>query len=193
MSFADRVLAGLGPTFTAQAGPLLADLVGALVSEIEATDELLQPAVGGWAGAFDLTTTPDPTWLGRLTGTPLPGGLTLAEQRAYILARPNWRRGTPAALLAAVAATLTGTRNVEITERDGSPWQLTIHTFEAETPDPDASLAAALTQKPVGIVLDYEVVAGANYQHFRDIHGPTFAADAVRFPTPFDMYTHIPE
>lgn len=200
MSVADRVLEGLGPAFRAAAGPLLPDMVTALVSEDEPADQLIQPAdpdapswIRWWPAAFDLDGTPDPVWLGQLIGTAVPGGLTLEEQRAYIADRPAWRRGTRAALLAAVQSTLTGLKRVTIDERDGSAWQLTVSVYEAETPDPDAALAAALSQKPVGIVLDFQVLEGATYAHMTAEHGPTYADEAAEFPTYADAISHLPE
>jgi hypothetical protein len=200
MSFATRVLDGLGPAFRAAAGDLLPGLVDALSAGIDRADQLIQPAdpdapswILWWPAAFDLDHTPDPAWLGNTTGTEIPGGLTATQTRDLIRDHGSWRRGTPAALLAAVQATLIGTRQVEITERNGSPWQLRVLVYAAETPDPDATLAAILSQKPVGIVLDFVVAAGATFQHFIDVHGPTFDDDQAAFPLFVDASTHIPE
>lgn len=193
MTVAERVLAGLGPALRDQAGPVLEDLVDALTSELNTIDQLLQPTEDGWAGAFDLDTTPAPAWLGNTTGTRVPGGLTVDQQRAYVLARPSWRRGTPAAMVAAVRATLTGLQRVTVDERDGSPWRLTVTVYAAETPDEAATLAAALSQKPVGIVLTLQVAQGASYAHMTALHGPTYADEAAEFPTYGDAIAHLPE
>lgn len=196
MSVAERVLEALGPAFRDQAGPLLPDLVGGLVSGLERADQLLQPAAGGWSTAFDLTTTPDPAWLGQATGTIVPPGLTLDQQRAYVAARPSWRRGTPAALLAAVQALLTGTKHVQLVERDGTPWHLKVRVYGAEYSGTAGDLKAAILAarvKPVGITLTVELIAGSTFQHFIDVHGPTFADDQAAFPTFLDAYTHIEE
>lgn len=189
----DRVLQGLGPALRAQGGPLLEDLVDALVSEMETADKLLQPTSRGWAGAFDLDYTPVPAWLGNITGTRVPTDLDVDAQRDFVLARPSWRRGTLVALISAVTATLTGLKRVTVTERDGGPWRLTVTTYAGETPDQAATLAAALSQKPVGIVLDLQVVPGATYQHMLDEHGPTYTAFAADFPTYADAIAHLPE
>lgn len=194
MTVADRVLSGLGPAFTELAGPLLPDLVTGLVSGLERTDQLLQPTAGGWATAFDLPTTPDPTWLGQASGTLVPPGLTLEQTRDYVAARPRWGRGRPPAIIAAVQALLTGTKHVELLERSGSPWRLTIRVYAAEYSGTLDDLKAAVnTQKPVGIVATVLIVAGASFQHFIDHHGPTFADDRAAFPTFLDAYIHIEE
>ncbi|NGZ99387.1 hypothetical protein G5V59_00160 [Nocardioides sp. W3-2-3] len=86
----------------------------------------------------------------------MPGGLTVEQARAFVRDRAYWRRGTPAAVRAAVAALLTGQKRVALVERDGGPWRLTIRVYAAEVP-PGVTLddlkAAAATQKPVGIIL----------------------------------------
>lgn len=200
----DRVLIGLGPAFVERAGDLLPDVVSALVSELVTADDLLRPVDptadpdgprwrGSWAAAFDLDHTPDPQWLGRVTGSRIPDGLVLADARQLVRERASWRRGTPASLIAAVKRTLTGLQRVTLDERDGSPWRLTLSTYEAETPDPDATLAVALTQKPVGIVLVHQVLAGATFGHMTTVHGPTFADEATAFPTFGSALAHLPE
>ena len=130
-------------------------------------------------------------------GTSLPGGLTLDQQRTYISDRPNWRRGTPGAMVAAVQAVLIGTNpRVDLTERDGSPWRLTIHVQAGNVPagGVDVITAAALTQKPVGIVLNaIDVRTGATFDHMRDLHGPTFDDYRAAFGTFNDAAAHQPE
>lgn len=194
--FSDRVVEALGPAFAERAGALLVPLVDGLTSEVAATDALLSPAGGdAWPVAFDLDTTPLPAWLGQTAGTRVPGGLTRQQQREYVQDRRAWRRGTPAAIRAAVAATLRGSRRVELVERDGSPWHLTVQVYASEVPGGDSApvLAAALSQKPVGIVVDVQVLTGATYEHMTTAHGPTYADFAAAFPTYDQARDHIPE
>jgi hypothetical protein len=55
---------------------------------------------------------------------------------------------------AAVAATLTGSQSVSVLERvGGDPYALTVVVRTSETPDSAATLAAAMTQKPIGLIL----------------------------------------
>lgn len=196
----DRVLDALGPGLVARAGVGLAALVDGLAGGLRDADDRLAPTGRGWATAFDLDTTPEPKWIGTATGTTVPGGLTLAQQRTYVRDRPAFRRGTPTALVAAVAGVLTGTQRVELLERDGGPWRATVRVYAAELPGTTADvLAAALAHKPVGILLDVIELTGATYDHLTAYHG-TYEALAATFPT-YDAATpgattltyHVPE
>lgn len=195
MSFSDRVLGGVGETFVRRAGPLLAPLVRGLSTVADETDALIAPTDRGWAAVFDLDQTPMPAWLGAATGTTVPGGLTLAEQRAYVRERSQWRRGTPGAIREAVRAVLTGSRRVVLYERDGSPWRLRIRVWSAELPPGGAGEveAAARTQTPVGLIVEVEVRTGASFAHMTAVHGPTFADEQTEFPTFADARDHVPE
>lgn len=195
-AFSDRVVEATGEAFTAQAGPLLAALVDALTTPVADTDAQLQPGPRGWAGIYDLDQTIDPAWLGQLAGTRVPDGLTSAQARDYVRSRPGFRRGTPGALKAAVAALLTGNQRVELIERDGSPWRLTVQILAGEIGDGVTipQIRAAIdSQKPVGIIATLEVRSGASFQHMANRHGPTFTAEATAFPTFADAIAHQPE
>ncbi len=162
MALRDRVLDGLGPALRDAAGGLLPALVDALVADMAATDALLTVPDRALAAAplADLATSPHPHWLGQLAGLHVPAGLDLAAARAYVTGRGVSRRGTPVAIATAAAGRLTGTRRVELRERDGSPWRLTVITYAVETPDPGAVRRAVLEEKPVGIVLAYQTRLG---------------------------------
>lgn len=193
---AQRVLDALGEAFRSQAGPLLEDLVDGLAAPLADTDTRTTPTAAGWAQVFDLDTTPDPRWLGAAIGSPVPAGLTVDQARDYISGRAYWRRGTPEAIRAAVRPLLTGERRVVLLERDTSPWHLTVRVYEAEVlPGVTAAdvAAAATTQKPVGIILAAEIVAGASYAHFAVEHGPTYGDVATDFPTYAAAASHLPE
>lgn len=194
MTFADRVLEALGPAFREHAGDMLPDLVAGLCAVLDETDDLMAPGAHTWAKVFDLDVTPFPAFIGRVAGTPVPAGLTLEQQREYVRARTSWRRGTPAAMQAAVMALLTGTRRADIIERDGGPWKLSIDVWEPETTVTAAEmLAAATTQKPVGLVItEVRINPPASYRHMVDEHGPTYA-DLSVFGTYRPIATHVPE
>jgi hypothetical protein len=134
-------------------------------------------------------------WLGQAAGTRVPGGLTRQEQREYVTSRRAWRRGTPAAIKAAVAAKLRGSRRVDLVERDGTAGHLRVQVYESEVPGGDTApiLAAALSQKPVGITVEIEVLSGATVQHMTDFHGPTVADYAAAFAAVGDARDHVPE
>lgn len=191
---AGRVLDGLGPTFIERAGALLPLVVHELTAPMVDTDEALATTDGGWSALFDLGLTPQPAWLGAATGTTTPGYLTVEEQRTYLRDRPGWRRATPAALLAAIRSVYPEGR-VDIKERDGSPWRISVRVYEAEaSPEQQRLLALALEeQRPVGVILDLVAAEGATIAHVNAEHGPTIADLAAEFPTIQDLTEHIPE
>lgn len=205
MTLAQSVLEGLGPAFRRRAGELLPDLVDALTDEAEQAHTLVQPTGRyGHATAFDATTTPDPQWLGAATGTTIPPVLTLDEQRTYLATRAASRRGTVPAMQAAVRTVLVGTRpRVDILERvAGDPYSFGIRVYEGNLPDGDTPeirdliAAAALTEKPLGLLTDIDIEIGpgfgTSYFHFGLVHG-TYEEIAEDFPTYDDMIEHEPE
>lgn len=189
----DRVLAGLGDTFRKRAGALLAPIVEGLVEPAVPIDDTLDPTDRGWARIFDATTTTQPATLGAATGTTIPSGLTLEQQRAYLLEQPGRRRGSVASIRAAAEAAAPG-RRVDLFEREGSPWHLEVRlTGGLADATVDAVTDAVQRQKPTGITLDVTVVAGATVNHVKLHHGPTVAQLATQFATVGDLATHIPE
>lgn len=103
------------------------------------------PALAMWAGA---TVTP---------------AMTDDEMRARIIDRPARRRGSPGRIAAAVAVTLTGGRWVDIIERDGGPYQITVRTYTSQTPEPTAAAAAAAVAAPWWILTSHQLVAGQTW------------------------------
>lgn len=194
MTFAARVVDALGPALREQGGPQLVALVEALTNELELTDETATPTTRAWPPMFDASATPYPRTLGSATGTPVPFGLTLEQQRAYVLERPVQRRGTPGAIKAAVRDALNG-RTVELRERDGSPWHLTVRVYQAHLAagGAEAVRAAALTQKPYGVTIGVEVATGATYRHLRERHGPTYAELSASLPAYAETTGHPAE
>jgi hypothetical protein len=190
----ERVLNAVGPTFRRRAGVLLEPLVEALAVPLVEVDELVEPTAGGWARVFDLDTTTAPSTLGAATGTLIPSGLTLEDQRAFLLEQPARRRGSADSIIAAARAAAPG-RQVDLFERLGSPWHLEVRlTGGADDPAVTAAVRAAVElQKPVGITLDVVIVAGATFDHMRIHHGPTFDDQAAAFGTFEDERTHTPE
>jgi hypothetical protein len=189
-----RVLDALGETFRKRAGTLVTPVVESLIEPATTIDDLVDPTPGGWSRVFDLDTTTAPATLGAATGTQLPPGLTLEQQRTYLREQPSRRRGSASSIIAAARAAAPG-RMVDLFERDGSPWRLEVRLTGGAN---DAGTIAAVTtavnaQKPVGIILEVTVVAGASYEHMRLHHGATYAAQAAAFGTYEDERTHIPE
>lgn len=157
MSVAARALDAMGEGFRDQAGPLLEPMVGALVGDVEPAEALVA-GPDGWALAFDLDRTPAPGWLGQLAGVPDAAG-NAAAQRAAVRAR-GYTRGTPAAIQAAAQATLTESRTVDILEREGGAYRLTVRTYMRETPDPAATAAAIRAALPAGLATTIVVLSG---------------------------------
>ncbi len=101
-------------------------------------------------------------WRGQLSGVRVtPGDVTdpawAARARAEIRNAAGLKRGTPAAIVGAVQATLTGMRVVRLIERDSSPYHFTVIVRTSECPDPAVSEAAARAQKPAGLVMTFTV------------------------------------
>ena len=123
----------------------------------------------GWSAALDLDRCPEVAldWLAQFVGVRLPGDLTEQEKRDYIHDTPGWVRGTPAAMIGAAKATLTGKQRLTFRERDGDPYFLTVRSYASETPDSNATLQALLAQKPGGILMDYRTMVGQDYLQLR--------------------------
>jgi hypothetical protein len=120
-------------------------------SELLATDTHLP-----WAVLLDADACPDEglPWLAWILGIVVRGETT-EQLRALCRDRPAAKRATPDAMRAAVATALTGTRTVRYLERSGGPFEDTIVTRTAETPDPAAVVKAAEPQRRVATVLSF--------------------------------------
>ena len=123
----------------------------------------------GWSHVLDVDRAPAAwlPWLSQFVGVRLIPGETEAQNRDRIKRRDGLKRGTVNAMRAAVEDTLTGTKHVILNERNGSAYRLSVRTLGTETPDPTKTLAAALSQKPAGIVLDYGTYTGPTYDVVR--------------------------
>lgn len=145
------------------AGAHGAPFAGAVGEMFQGVDQILDPSDG--TPPFAILYDPDRCpfawlpWLADQYGVQLVEGDTEANWRTTIRDRPPAKRGRPATHIAAIKATLTGTKHVDFNERDGSAYRLGVLTTPSETPDPAATLAASLSQKPAGIVLDEDAPA----------------------------------
>jgi hypothetical protein len=165
--FAEAVYARLAPVAVEDEGlgwPLLQFIVA--LSQMFAKVEAIVRAGDGrvpYSPLLDVNVCPPFAlpFLAQLAGVKLRAlntGETLDAWAVYardaIVRRSGRNRGRPDAMLSAVEATLTGTRSVRLLERaGGDAYALTVITKPGETPNVAASTAAALTQKPAGIVL----------------------------------------
>jgi hypothetical protein len=194
-AFADRALDAMGEAFRDRAGPLLPPIVEALTDPAADVDDLLAPTgpsdVPRWS---DLDETPIPATLGAATGTRIPSGLTLEQQRTFLREQPARRRGSAASIAAAARAAAPG-RRVDLFERQGGAYGLEVRltggTNDAATLA--AVQAAVALQKPVGITLTVTFAPGATFNHVKTQHGPTLGQLATQFATLGALATHVPE
>jgi hypothetical protein len=130
----------------------------------------------GWSSVMDLTRVPLLwlPWLAQFIGVTLPkrlDGETDGDYRTraalYVSNRPGFKRGTPAAMIAAAKETLTGSQYVLFDERNPDAYGLLVRTRTAETASEADTLAALMSQKPAGIVLDYDSLTGRSYQEVK--------------------------
>jgi len=191
-SFAERLYVSLAPLAQQDASYgwsllILCNAIGLMFQDVE---DLVRdsPDGPGYSELLDLDRCPSWAlpWLGQLVGVRLLPGASDAENRARIASTDGWKRGTPAALEAAIKATLTGSQSVVIRERDPAgadpPYTLTVRTLVAETPDSAATLSAALSQKPAGLVLNYTTVTGQDYAGLKS-KCATYAAMTTKYPS----------
>jgi Phage tail protein (Tail_P2_I) len=131
----------------------------------------------GWSALLDLTRVPNDAlpWLGQLVGVRfLNPALSVTDQKNQIAARIGWQRGTLAAMQAAVAPLLSGSKTVLVVERDTSAYHFLITTFNSETPKDSggvnvspAVIAAIESQKPAGLQYTYSMTSGFDYTWVR--------------------------
>lgn len=162
----DRLYDAIGPGITGlDPDEILKVWIDGPASLLGEVDDIVRDTENGlgWSREFDPAFAQHPRWTAQLLGVQVPADATEQAVRDLIVARPSFRRGTPGALRGAAQAHLTGTRRVDIFERDGSAYQLRVRTYTAETPDPAAVEATLFEVKPAGLVLTYEVFTGAPY------------------------------
>lgn len=143
----------------AQVDPLAAicDAVGLLLRAFEAmVDEGGGPSPLGDPDRIDPGALP---WLGQFVGVRVTEGSPPAQQAAEIWRAAGLRRGTIPAMREAVQAHLTGSRQVKIYEHyGGNPYRIRVEVLASEVVDAAAAEAAARSQKPGGLVMEWGVV-----------------------------------
>lgn len=142
----------------------------------------------GWSALLDANRCPvwALRWLGQLVGVAIVPGTPEEAARNAIRTPAGWRRGTPQAIIDAVRPTLTGTQTVILLERDTDAYHLTVATFTDETPDTAATEAAALSQKPAGLLMDVVTTA-----HWAYITLATSEASYTALAAAFADYTAL--
>lgn len=196
-SFAQRIYDDVAPLAWAdsQYQWALAYYCGALGAMFQLVDDYGRDQVvngkiaPGWSQLLDINRAPTEAlpWLAQFVGATLPVSASDAAMRAQLLSVPGWRRGTPAAMVAAAQATLTGNKTVTMIERAGDAYTVVVITKASETPDVEETYAALLSQKPGGIILVYENIDGQTYGELLSINAPTYALAY----TSYSDYQHL--
>ena len=134
----------------------------ALALEVEGDDgEFLD----GWTALYDPQRAPADLLphLAMYVGEELTVGMASALQREQIEDRPNWRRGTNAAIFRAAQRNLTGNRAVFLKERDPDVDDLIVRTYTHETPAPSLVERDVLAVIPADVRLTFGTQAGQTY------------------------------
>lgn len=127
----------------------------------------------GWGILFhpDLCPAEYLGYLAMFAGVPITDDMSEAEKRQRIKLRDNTKRCTPGAIIQAAQDHLIEPKRVILRERYDpdnplvdSPGHFMVITYTADTPDPDAVLAAIKEQKDVGLILHYDVQDGQDWQ-----------------------------
>lgn len=164
MAFSDRVKALLSPVLT----PDMEIYIEGLSEGFNEVDNFIRDTDAGigWSGLVDLVRTPNYAlpWIAQIVGSSTVDGLSDADQRAHIAARSNQLRGTRQSFIDAAKLHLTGTKTILFQERvGGNPYALGVVTYDSETPNPATTLADLIAQKPAGIILTYQHLAGQTW------------------------------
>jgi hypothetical protein len=147
----------------AKSGYPLRALVRAIASMFAQAEEAIR-ALGDGLDSWERLWNPDeqPDWMlpfvGQAVGVAVDTGRTPAEQREQIKEEGGWKRGRIASAVAAIQATLTGTKAVKVVERyTGNAWLVLFTTKPEETPNPKLTEVAAFAQKPGGMIFLFSI------------------------------------
>ena len=163
------------------------DSIGQMFDEIELlardTDE-----VPGWCMLLNPDTTPAKAlpWLAQFVGVQLEPTLSEADQRAYIKAAAQWRRGSVQAIIETTQFFLTGSKTVRLDERDSSAYHYTVTIDPDEVTDIDAVTAALTRAKPAGLQFQLLLSTTHTYFYVKTTYATYSAAKAAN-PTYLDL------
>lgn len=214
-----RFYGNLGPALrdgdAAQGYPLLrfCESGGRLLQNIE---DLTRDAgaAPGWSTLFDITRAPTYAlpWMGQTVGVTVDPTIHDGAQRDQIVRESGQNRGTVAALQQATRSFLQGaTPTVDVIERDGNPWTVTVAIYASQLVGMSyaklsesypaytdltarystyqqyavgfSELYQALAQvKPAGLLLNLYVRTGPSYASL-SIADLTYIAAAAHYPT----------
>jgi hypothetical protein len=141
-----------------------------------------QPTYGGWGGIMNPDTAPlyALPWTAQFVGVRYNSALSQADNIALIKEPTGWKRGSPQAIIAAIKPFLTGSKSVVLTERyTGDAYKVLVTTQTGECPNVPAMQAAALAQKPAGILMTFSAVLGQLYSQLKTAQATYAAAKAA--------------
>jgi hypothetical protein len=194
--FADRLIEAMQPYVNIDNEGhfvLLCQAIGAMFQPVEDLSADQDDGTPGWTIILDINRIPAAYlgYLAQFVGVRLQDGLTDDQQRARVAGTGGFQRGRPASIIAAAQQHLTGGQHVILRERDGSAWRYTVITFTTETPDPAQTLVDLLEQKPGPDILNYETLAGQDFESLRDDYAD-FTAVRTEYPDFEDLRDDTP-
>jgi len=162
MSFATDFATRLGPLLDYDPDGVGEALCAAGENMFGGLDAIVQDSDDGpgWSIVLDPALTPALwlPWTGALYGVRVTIGAEVEAQREEVTDLAPQKRGTTESMVVALKRTLTGNKSVLVAERHlGEAYFIHFISSPSETPDPDASLAALLSQKPGGLILTYAI------------------------------------
>lgn len=159
---------------------------------------LTESAISYISSYFDGDTVPSVNYKTRWNGTPHKSSSTLTilpsldQKLSALQNKISFKRGHPSAMISAGQNTLIGAKRIVLRERfTGDAYKINVLTFTRETPDPAATLAALLSQKPASNILTHTVVDGQDYQLLLD-NNASYAAVLTKYATYAGMLADIP-
>jgi len=136
-----------------------------LLAFIDAIGQMFQPAADlcedgpngepGWSIIVDIDRCPDEglDYLGQFIGMHFYSGITPDQKRQQIRDHTSWQRGTPGSIISAIRLFLTGTKTVQLNERDTSAYHFGAIIWATEAPADTTVIVRYVNQfaKPAGL------------------------------------------
>lgn len=132
-------------------------------------------------------------WLAWLVGINLDNIADANKRAAISESSTLQRRGSKRAIIRATQPTLSGSQSCRVYwNLSGSdPYVITVVTLTAQTADSNATLAAAETEKPAGVDMQLQTVAGATYAELA-VEYADYDAVAAAFTDYDDLAAWVP-
>jgi hypothetical protein len=137
--------------------PLLAyiDTIGQMMQTAADLCENGPNGEPGWSIILDIDRVSDVglDYLGQFLGMHFYTGITNDVKRQQIRDHVSWQRGTPASIIAAIRLFLTGTKTVQLSERDAGAYHFGAIIWATEAPADTSILIRYVNQfaKPAGL------------------------------------------